>query len=81
MIYRPFEGPLMGVRPEKQKTDGERCTSNEFAKEVVAMFATGPYWSERFENEYEAMTPRERKLVDAAVEKQMERVRKFLGQG
>jgi hypothetical protein len=55
-------------------------TPNQMAKQLIkdrldAVF----YWSDSFPEEWEAMTEKEREAVSEALEKQVDRVERFLG--
>lgn len=64
---------------------GEKLTPNQYAKEVLVDFAqrATEFWGEMgtAQEEIAAMTPRELEQVEAAIEKQAQRVYKLLGYG
>ncbi len=62
------------------KLHGEKMTANQFAKTVVIRLGEGAWWWDEKYYAGEQMTEREKNLVNAAVNKQVIRVAKFLGQ-
>jgi hypothetical protein len=62
--------------------NGEKRTPNQFAKEVIVDFAerATEFWGETMLAEnVDSMTPRELEQVEAAIEKQAQRVYRLLG--
>jgi len=58
----------------------KKTTANQMAKQIIAdRVESAEFWNETYTQSFEDMTQRERDKVDGAVEKQQERVYKFLG--
>ena len=58
---------------------GKKCTANEFAKLIVCDKGhLAEYWQD-CEYDTKGFTDRELRLCDEAIDKQIRRVRKFLG--
>lgn len=62
--------------------DGEPTTPKLLAQDIIldSISARGGYWHEFMSNEYEKMTPRERRMVTEQLKKQFARVQKMFGQ-
>ena len=59
----------------------EKCTANQLAKEMImdAMSRQRAYWTESMELQYEKMTELEVEKVETQLQRQADRVAKFLG--
>jgi hypothetical protein len=62
--------------------NGQKVTANYFAKYKVAQSGEcAEYWGDRIEHDsdLQKITPREGRLIDEAIAKHIDRVRRFLG--
>lgn len=62
----------------KDYMTGKKVTPKQFAARVIQLCETIDYWNEKFEDEFDLMTEKEREDVRAQVEEYQKRIRAML---